>query len=94
MSDGPPRLEVENLRVRFATPTGVVEAVRGVSFTVAGEKVGIVGESGSGKSTVGRRVLSWCPGRRGDGRPARLRRHRPLLAASAPCVACAVPGSR
>src|SRR3954452_20189730 len=50
-------LEVENLRVRFPTPTGVVEAVRGVSFAAGAEKVGIVGESGSGKSTVGRALL-------------------------------------
>ena len=56
-----PLLEVENLRVSFPTPTGVVEAVRGVGFTVAGEKVGIVGESGSGKSTVGRAVLRLIP---------------------------------
>jgi peptide/nickel transport system ATP-binding protein len=56
-----PLLEVENLRVRFPTPTGVVEAVRGVGFAVGGEKVGIVGESGSGKSTVGRAVLRLIP---------------------------------
>ncbi|HEX8374514.1 MAG TPA: ABC transporter ATP-binding protein [Geminicoccaceae bacterium] len=61
MSATAPRLEVENLRVRFATQTGVVEAVRGVSFTVAGEKIGIVGESGSGKSTVGRALLKLVP---------------------------------
>ena len=54
-------LEVENLRVRFPTPTGVVEAVRGVSFAVGAEKVGIVGESGSGKSTVGRALLRLIP---------------------------------
>lgn len=50
-------LEVENLQVRYATPTGVVAAVRGVSFRVGAEKVGIVGESGSGKSTIGRAIL-------------------------------------
>jgi peptide/nickel transport system ATP-binding protein len=54
-------LEVRNLRVRFPTPTGVVEAVRGVSFAVGAEKVGIVGESGSGKSTVGRAILRLIP---------------------------------
>jgi peptide/nickel transport system ATP-binding protein len=54
-------LEVRNLWVRFPTPTGVVEAVRGISFDVAGEKLGIVGESGSGKSTVGRAVLRLVP---------------------------------
>ncbi|MDF1585744.1 ABC transporter ATP-binding protein [Marinimicrococcus flavescens] len=51
------RLEVEKLSVRFPTPTGVVEAVRGVSFAMGAEKLGIVGESGSGKSTLGRAIL-------------------------------------
>jgi peptide/nickel transport system ATP-binding protein len=54
-------LEVEDLRVRFPTPQGVVHAVRGVSFSVGREKVGIVGESGSGKSTVGRAILRLVP---------------------------------
>jgi len=39
----------------------VVEAVRGVSFTVGREKVGIVGESGSGKSMTGRAILRLTP---------------------------------
>ena len=47
------QLVVEDLRVRFHTARRVVEAVRGVSFTVGREKVGIVGESGSGKSMTG-----------------------------------------
>ncbi|MBS7705623.1 ABC transporter ATP-binding protein [Chelatococcus asaccharovorans] len=47
-----PLLAIEGLRVGFrAAGGGVIEAVRGVDFTVApGEAVGIVGESGSGKS--------------------------------------------
>jgi len=52
-----PLLEVEDLHVRFRTPTRVVEAVRGVSFTLAGERLGIVGESGSGKTMTGRSIL-------------------------------------
>jgi peptide/nickel transport system ATP-binding protein/oligopeptide transport system ATP-binding protein len=47
-----PLLSVEGLRVGFrAADGGVIEAVRGVDFSIApGEAVGIVGESGSGKS--------------------------------------------
>ncbi|MCE7027188.1 ABC transporter ATP-binding protein [Jiella avicenniae] len=52
-----PLLDVKNLRVRFETHRGVTEAVRGVSFTVGRERVGIVGESGSGKSMTGRAIL-------------------------------------
>ncbi len=50
-------LEVEDLRVSFPTRTGVIEAVRGVSFTLGRERLGIVGESGSGKSQTGRAIM-------------------------------------
>jgi peptide/nickel transport system ATP-binding protein len=50
-------LSVENLRVTFDTEAGVVEAVRGVSFSLGRERLGIVGESGSGKTQTGRSVL-------------------------------------
>jgi peptide/nickel transport system ATP-binding protein len=55
------QLVVEDLRVRFHPARRVVEAVRGVSFTVGREKVGIVGESGSGKSMTGRAILRLSP---------------------------------
>ncbi len=48
-----PLLEVEDLRVSFATRGGVVKAVDGLSLTVGRQEVvGIVGESGSGKSVA------------------------------------------
>ena len=50
-------LSVENLRVTFDTETGPVHAVRGVSFSLGRERLGIVGESGSGKTITGRSVL-------------------------------------
>jgi len=55
------RLVVQDLWVRYPTPARVIEAVRGVSFTLSREKLGIVGESGSGKSTVGRAILRLVP---------------------------------
>lgn len=59
MSD--PQLVVDDLHVRFRTPQRIVHAVRGVSFQVGREKVGIVGESGSGKSQTGRAILRLTP---------------------------------
>lgn len=56
MTDAP-LLDVENLWVRFPTRAGVFDAVRGLSFTLGRERLGIVGESGSGKSMTGRAVL-------------------------------------
>ena len=57
MNAAPPLLQVEDLRVRFPTRTGVVEAVRGISFELGRERLGIVGESGSGKTMTGRAIL-------------------------------------
>lgn len=50
-------LDVENLWVKFQSRNGVFDAVRGVSFTLGRERLGIVGESGSGKSMTGRAIL-------------------------------------
>lgn len=50
-------LTVENLSVSFPTRNEVFDAVRGVSFSLGKERLGIVGESGSGKSLTGRAIL-------------------------------------
>ncbi len=50
-------LDIENLWVKFPTRNGIFDAVRGVSFTLGQERLGIVGESGSGKSMTGRAIL-------------------------------------
>ena len=53
-----PVLVVEDLRISFPNRDGGrTEAVRGVSFTLGRERLGIVGESGSGKSQTGRAIL-------------------------------------
>ena len=58
MSDPGPVLLVEDLRISFPNRDGGrTEAVRGVSFTLGRERLGIVGESGSGKSQTGRAIL-------------------------------------
>ncbi|MTE00383.1 ATP-binding cassette domain-containing protein [Paracoccus sp. YIM 132242] len=58
-------LSVRNLRVTFPTRQGTFEAVRGVSFDLGRERLGVVGESGSGKSMTGRAILGLVrpPGR-------------------------------
>lgn len=51
-------LEVHNLRVAYPTREGSLnEVVRGVSFTLGTERLGLVGESGSGKSQTGRAIM-------------------------------------
>jgi peptide/nickel transport system ATP-binding protein len=54
-------LEVEDLEITFRSVARTHQAVRGVSFGVGREKVGIVGESGSGKSLTGRSILKLTP---------------------------------
>jgi peptide/nickel transport system ATP-binding protein len=59
-------LRVRDLRTRFFTEEGQINAVEGVSFDVRdGEVFGIVGESGSGKSVTALSVLDLIesPGR-------------------------------
>ncbi|MFB2532472.1 ABC transporter ATP-binding protein [Paracoccus sp. p4-l81] len=58
-------LSVENLNVSFPTRQGIAHVVRGVSFDLGRERLGVVGESGSGKSMTGRALLGLVrpPGR-------------------------------
>jgi peptide/nickel transport system ATP-binding protein len=53
-----PLLVVDDLRVAYPSRDGgMTEVVRGVSFILGRERLGIVGESGSGKSQTGRAIL-------------------------------------
>ena len=58
-------LEVKNLRVHYATPTGDVIACNGVDFQVYhGETLGLVGESGCGKTTAAMGIMRRTQSRR------------------------------
>ena len=62
MGEAPPLLEVKDLSVCFRSEGRVVEAVKGVSFSIArGETVSLVGESGSGKSASAMSILQLLP---------------------------------
>ncbi len=68
-----PLLSVSNLSVSFRSESGLVRAVRGVSYEVRpGELLGIVGESGSGKSVSSLAVMNLLPGHAQVSGSARL----------------------
>ena len=51
-------LQIDNLKVRFFTKDGIVQAVDGISYDLRpGEMLGVVGESGCGKSVTALSVM-------------------------------------
>jgi len=57
-------MSIRDLSVRFETPRGLLEAVRGASLEIAeGTSIGIVGESGSGKTVLSRAAMGLLSGR-------------------------------
>ena len=57
-----PLIEVKDLKTHFFTPSGVVKAVNGISYSVdEGEVVAIVGESGCGKSVGAMSIMQLIP---------------------------------
>jgi oligopeptide transport system ATP-binding protein len=88
-----PLVRVEGLTKHFPILRGIliqrkvgaVQAVDGVSFTIAqGETLGLVGESGCGKTTTGRTLLALYPATAGlvmiDGHNVHKAKGRELLA--------------
>jgi oligopeptide/dipeptide ABC transporter ATP-binding protein len=70
-----PVLEVTDLAVEFRTHGGIVQAVRGASFSVhAGKTLAIVGESGCGKSVTVQSIMGLIP-----MPPGRITRGRALF---------------
>src|SRR5438270_2463304 len=64
-------LKVEDLHIHFATPAGIVKAVKGANFRIRpASTVAIVGESGSGKSVISQAIMGILPrvGRIAQGR--------------------------
>jgi ABC-type microcin C transport system duplicated ATPase subunit YejF/ABC-type microcin C transport system permease subunit YejE len=77
-------LQVDDLSVTFDMPSGPVEAVRNITFSLGrGETLAIVGESGSGKSVTALSILQLLPYPRARHPSGSIRfRDRELVGAS------------
>ncbi len=87
-----PIIKVRNLKTRFFTEMGQVNAVDGISFDInQGEVLSVVGESGSGKSVTGLSLMDLIdsPGQITDGE---IWFHHPDLAAERGAADDAVDG--
>jgi peptide/nickel transport system ATP-binding protein len=57
-----PPLSLADIHVAYATKSGQVQAVRGVTLDlVSGESLALIGESGSGKTTLGLSIVRLLP---------------------------------
>ena len=57
-----PLLEIENLKIQYATNDATYYALNGVSFSIEkGEILGLVGETGAGKTTTALGILRLLP---------------------------------
>jgi len=60
-------IKIENLSVDFTTDSGIVKAVKNISFNIPkGKTVGLVGESGSGKSVTSLALMRLIPNPPGE----------------------------
>ncbi len=88
-----PLLQVTDLSIALPTAQGMVQALRGVSFTLQrGQTLGLVGESGSGKSLTALALLGLLP----EGTQVRgsIRLHGQELLGLPDAALCQVRGRR
>ena len=89
----PPLLEVQDLRISLRTPHGLVDAVRGVDFTLQqGDTLGLVGESGCGKSLTALALMGLLPEAAQVHGSIRLQGHE-LVGLDEPAL-CRIRGNR
>ena len=66
-------LNVNDLKVDYATDDGIVHALNGVSLELLqGETLGLVGETGAGKTTMAKCIMGILPKRTGKIRSGEI----------------------